>query len=159
MANKKVNKKDEDQKIIGVNTPERDDDFENDEDFFSEETSEGSDVDDSGEGSSDDSEDTKAGNAKEKKGFFKSICGVFGAVKKHWKLTLGITGVAIVGGVVFLYVVGKKQPVKLGKVDDVVDALTSGEGNTADVIDFAKALEEQAKDMKENPENHKVTNF
>ena len=80
----------------------------------------------------------------EKLGFFDK--GIFGWFKRHWKLAISLGLVTVVGGVVFVYWMGKK-PVKIGKIDEVARDL----GNEADVIDFVEAAKEIAKkdDVKE----------
>lgn len=148
---------------VKVNTPERTDEMDEREEnkqqdeFFNDEDSNISDSDDNGtDDESKDSADDQDGD-KKKTGILKTIGGFFGGIKRHWKgVVIGTVSLVVIGGVVF-YVVGKKQ-IKLGKVEDVAKALEA-KGKEEDVINFAEAMEELAKDMKENPENHEVANF
>lgn len=91
---------------------------------------------------------------KEDTGIVKRIQNWF---LKKWKLLLGIGVVSVVGGVIFVYWMGKK-PIKIGRVDAIADRLKES-SNAADVIDFAEAMEKVANDIKENPTNTKVENF
>lgn len=91
---------------------------------------------------------------KEDTGIVKRIQNWF---LKKWKLLLGIGVVSVVGGVIFVYWMGKK-PIKIGKVDAIADRLKES-SNAADVIDFAEAMEKVANDIKENPTDTKVGNI
>lgn len=128
MSNNEKNFKNDQEEVVGVNTPETEDGF------FSEETpeEEPSTV-----------QAPPAAPAKEeepKKGFFDK--GIFGWFKKHWKLALSLGLVSVVGGVVFVYWMGKK-PVKLGRVDEVAKAIS--DGDTSNVVDFVEAAKELVK--------------
>lgn len=91
---------------------------------------------------------------KEDTGIVKRIQNWF---LKKWKLLLGIGVVSVVGGVIFVYWMGKK-PIKIGRVDAIADRLKES-SNAADVIDFAEAMEKVANDIKENPTDTKVGNI
>ena len=128
MSNNEKNFKNDQEEVVGVNTPEDQEDG-----FFSEETN--AEEEPSG------AEVPPAAPKKEeepKKGFFEK--GIFDWFRKHWKLALSLGLVSVVGGVVFVYWMGKK-PVKLGRVDEVARDL----GNEADVIDFVEAAKELVK--------------
>lgn len=108
---------------------------ETEEDFFNEETVK----EETFEEQSTDQEQPKK-EEETKKGFFDK--GIFGWFKKHWKLAVSLGLVSIVGGVVFVYWMGKK-PVKIGKINDVARAI--GDTDQTDVIDFVEAAKELAK--------------
>lgn len=130
MSNNEKNLKNEQEEVVGVNTPEDQEDG-----FFSEETNT--------EGEPSGVAAPPAAPKKEeepKKGFFEK--GIFGWFRKHWKLALSLGLVSVVGGVVFVYWMGKK-PVKLGRVDEVAKAVS--DGDNSNVIDFVEAAKELVK--------------
>ena len=130
MSNNEKNFKNDQEEVVGVNTPEDQEDG-----FFSEETN--------AEGEPSGAEVPPAAPTQEeepKKGFFDK--GIFGWFKKHWKLALSLGLVSVVGGVVFVYWMGKK-PVKLGRVDEVAKAIS--DGDTSNVVDFVEAAKELVK--------------
>lgn len=145
--NKNNNFEMEQETEVKVNTPESEEEMEENKDFYQEDLED--EFDDEEE-----QEDEKQDQPKEKVGFIKKIQRWF---LKKWKWLLGLGLITVVGGVIFVYWMGKK-PIKIGKVDEIAEKIKAG-GTTADVIDFADAMEKAAKDMKEDPTDVKVENF
>lgn len=148
--NKVKNFNEEQETEVKVNTPESEEEMEENKDFFDEDLEDEFDeeIDD------EEQEDEKPKQPEEKVGFIKKIQRWF---LKKWKWLLGLGLITVVGGVIFVYWMGKK-PIKIGKVDEIADKIKAG-GTTADVIDFADAMEKAAKEMKEDPTDVKVENF
>lgn len=121
---------------VKVNTPEQEEEMTEDEKtFYDGEKDEDLDGDlqDIDEDDDQDDEDRKVPEAPKKKRF--------GFFKKHWKFVLGTTVVIVIGGVAFVYIMGKK-PIKVK-----TEKLFGKKG--ADVVDFEAAKEsliEMAKD-------------
>ena len=153
MAKKNINNEIENENI-GVNTPERNDDMDENNDIFNEEKAEEfmEDLDDDDQDDLEDSEDDKA--PEKKVGLIKRFVGW---VKKHPVIaTIGGFSLIAVGGVFYLYKAGK-APIKLGKAEEAIKKLTDGK-ETAEVLDFAEEAKKLAEDMVKDPENWDVQN-
>lgn len=150
--NKVKNFNEEQETEVKVNTPESEEEMEENKDFYQEDLED--DFDEFDDEEEDEQEDKKPEQPGEKVGLLKKIQGWF---LKKWKWLLGLGLITVVGGVIFVYWMGKK-PIKIGKVDEIAEKIKAG-GTTADVIDFADAMEKAAKEMKENPTEVEVGNF
>ena len=150
---KKINNEELSLENIGVNTPERDENMDEKTNGFynEEETEEELQENDQNDDCAEVQDEKQQDKAEEKVGFFKRVTRWFA---RHWKMLVGIGAVAIVGGVVYVYWMGKK-PIKIGTVNDVTKEL----GSKAEVLDFAEEAKKLADEMVKNPENFEVANF
>ena len=140
---------------VGVNTPERTDEMDENKEFFNEDKAEEPDVT-ADEMDDEDLDEDSGSTEPEKVGVVKRFFRWVGKRKKVL-IGFGIAGlVIVVGGTVYCYVQGKK-PIKIGSVEDMAKKLSGSDDNK--VVNFAEEAKKLAEDMAKNPENYEVTNF
>lgn len=148
MSKKNVNNE-TNETAVGVNTPERIDEM-NENNFYDEDTAQAID-EGTARDSSDSAESTSGENAdqneagEEPKGFL-------AFVKKHWKVLVAVGAVTIIGGVVFIYFMGKTYKVDASKLADVIPFPAKDNGNvieektTEELMELAKQAVDKAEE-------------
>lgn len=142
---------------IGVNTPEREDNMDEKKEFFDETKAEEL-MESTEDDIQDDNEEEQPKNLPATTEDPNKKVGFFGGIKrwflKKWKWLVAIGAVVIVGGVVYVYIMGKK-PIKIGSVDEITDEMKK-DSDKQNVIDFAEEAKKLAKEMVANPDNWEV---
>lgn len=133
---------------IGVNTPEREDEMDEKE-FYNEDQAQANDTGDSGD--TNNSDPDIAGEDFDDNEDRKAPKGFIAFVKRHWKMLLAVGAVTVVGGVIFVYFMGKTYKIDAKKLTDVIpfqkkETNVIEEKTTEELMELAKMAAGQAEE-------------
>ena len=139
---------DENEMNVGVNTPEREDEMDEKE-FYDEDQAQANDEGDDGDTSYSDPDNAEDISDEDNSG--EAPKGFVAFVKRHWKMLLAVGAVTVVGGVIFVYFMGKTYKVDAKKIADIIplpakDTNIIEEKTTEELMELAKMAAEKVEE-------------